>query len=190
MASPRYAPAGLLIEAPAARVMLDGGPGAAPDGPLAAWLVTDERAELIAAIRRLARAHGVEARLASFQTSTLSIEPLPVVHTTRPTVGYLIEHHGARAAWAPEFLEFPAWARGADLLFADAAGWAHPIRFRGGVGGHAAALDVARVAQAHGVRRLVFAHLGRPTFRALDAGAALPFGEIGREGATYELGAA
>lgn len=36
--------------------MIDGGPGAAPRGELDAWLVTNERAELIAGIRRLARA--------------------------------------------------------------------------------------------------------------------------------------
>jgi hypothetical protein len=40
--------------------------------------------------------------------------------------------------WAPEFWEFPGWARGADLMFADAAGWQRPIRFARGVGGHAA----------------------------------------------------
>ena len=46
MNSPRYAPAGLLIEQSQVRVAIDGGPGAEA-GPLAAWLVTDERAELI-----------------------------------------------------------------------------------------------------------------------------------------------
>jgi len=54
MNSPRYAPAGLLAEHEGARVAIDGGPGAAPDGPLAAWLVTDERAELIAARKEIA----------------------------------------------------------------------------------------------------------------------------------------
>jgi hypothetical protein len=187
MASPRFAPAGLLVEAPDARVMLDGGPGATPDPPLTAWLVTDERAELIAVIRRLGRSIGVEPAAAPFRSPTLSIERLPVVHTARPTWGYRIEHAGRCAVWAPEFLEFPPWARQADLIFADAAGWARPIRFRGAVGGHAAALQVAADARANGVRRLVFAHLGRPTLRALDAGELPPFGEIGREGATYEL---
>jgi hypothetical protein len=44
---PRYAPAGLLIERGRPRTAIDGGPGAEPDGPVAAWLVTDEHAELI-----------------------------------------------------------------------------------------------------------------------------------------------
>jgi hypothetical protein len=35
---------------------------------------------------------------------------------------------------------------------------------------HAAALDVADWARQLGVRRPVFAHLGRPTIRAMDAG--------------------
>jgi hypothetical protein len=42
-ASPRYAAAGLLVARRGVRVMLDGGPGAAPSGRLDAWLVTDER---------------------------------------------------------------------------------------------------------------------------------------------------
>ena len=93
----------------------------------------------------------------------------------------------ASVAWAPESWEFPAWAAGVDLMFADAAGWNRPIRFARGVGGHMAALDVARQARAHGVRRLVFAHIGRPSLRAIDAGARLPFGEWGRTGRTYRI---
>ena len=36
-----------------------------------------------------------------------------------------------------------------------------------------------------GVRRLVFAHIGRPTITAQDAGHVPPYGEIGTEGASY-----
>jgi hypothetical protein len=43
----RYAPAGLLVTRRGVRVMVDGGPGAEPSGRLDAWLVTDERAELL-----------------------------------------------------------------------------------------------------------------------------------------------
>ena len=68
-----------------------------------------------------------------------------------------------------------------DLLFADAAGWSRPIRFAGGVGGHAPALDVASQAQKLGVRRLIFAHIGKPTIRAIDQGAEVPFGEFGSD---------
>jgi len=89
--------------------------------------------------------------------------------------------------WAPEFWTFPHWAAGCDLMFADAAGWARPIRFAGGVGGHAAALDVARFARRHGVRRLVLAHIGRPTIRAIDAGERPPFGEFGADGRRYVI---
>lgn len=62
-----------------------------------------------------------------------------------------------------------------------------PIRFAKGVGGHAAALDVATEAKARGVRRLVLAHIGRPTMRALEKDEELPFGEAGQDGAVYEL---
>lgn len=70
-------------------------------------------------------------------------------------------------------------------MFGDAAGWSRPIRFAGGVGGHASAIAVADEARWHGVKRVVLAHLGRPTLRALDAGERLPFGEVGEVGRTY-----
>jgi hypothetical protein len=185
MNSPRYAPAGLLIERGHVRVAIDGGPGAEPDGPLAAWLVTDQHAELIAALRRLAAARGLVPEVGAYHVDGLDIAPYPVVHTSHPTWGYMIEADGRRVVWAPEFLEFPAWAAGADLMFADAAGWARPIRFARGAGGHAPALAVAEQAARLGVRRLVLAHIGRPAIAALDAGQVPPFGEIGTEGGRY-----
>lgn len=187
MASPRYAPAGLLVLGPSAAVMLDGGLTAVPDRGVAAWLVTDDEAELIADIRRSASRLGVRPEVGEYAEGSLVLRPHPVTHTSHPTWGYTIGWEGRTAVWAPEFWEFPSWARGADLMFADAAGWARPIRFRGGVGGHAAALDTAVAARKAGVRRLVLAHIGRPTIRALDAGEELPFGEVGREGADYLL---
>lgn len=187
MNSPRYAPAGLLIEHGQARVAIDGGPGAEPDCLLGAWLVTDDRAELIRQLRRLAAARGLAPQVGAYHADGLTIAPHLVVHTSHPTYGYLIEADGARTVWAPEFLEFPIWAEGADLMFAEAAGWAHPIRFAKGTGGHAPALEVADQAARHSVRRLVFAHIGRPTIAALDAGHGLPFGEIGVEGGLYTV---
>jgi hypothetical protein len=188
MNSPRSAPAGLLVEQGRVRVVIDGGPGADPAGPLAAWLVTDERAELIRELRRLAAAHGLVPAVSAFHAGGLMIMPLAVVHTSHPAYGYLIEADGKRTAWAPEFLVFPSWAAGADLMFAEAAGWARPIRFAKGTGGHAPALEVAEQAARHGVRRLVFAHIGRPAIAALDAGHVPPFGEIGTEGGVYTAG--
>src|ERR671923_15426 len=79
-----------------------------------------------------------------------------------------------------------ARAPGADLMFADAAGWNRPIRFARGAGGHMAALQVAEQAREHRVARLVFAHIGRPSLRAIDAGYRLPFGEWGEPGRTYQ----
>ena len=188
MNSPRYSPAGLLISRGRVRVAIDGGPGAEPAGPLAAWLVTDERAELIRELRRLAAAHRLSPAVRAYHSSGLAIKPQPVVHTSHPAYGYLIEAGGMRIAWAPEFLEFPSWAAGTDLMFAEAASWARPIRFASGAGGHAPALEVAGQAARHGVRRLVFAHIGRPTITALDTGHVPPFGEIGTEGAVYTTG--
>jgi hypothetical protein len=190
MNSPRFAPAGLLLRRGRRRVAFDGGPGAAPEGPLDAWLVTDEHSELRGELRRLAEEHGAEPAMAAYETGDLRVEPCPVAHTSHPTCGYRIRAGDAVAVWAPEFWEFPDWAAGADLMFADAAGWDRPIRFRGGVGGHACVRDIAAAAVRHGVRRLVFAHIGRPSIRAMDAGLALEDGEWGVEGRAYRLAAA
>jgi hypothetical protein len=187
MNSPRFGPAGLLVAYARRRVVIDGGPGAEPSGPVDAWLTTDDRSELRGPLRRLAATWGLEPMIDRWHGDSLTIDPRPVIHTSHPTVGYLIEAPGRRAAWAPEFWTFPEWAAGADLLFADAAGWDRPIRFAGGVGGHAAALQVAEDARTHGVRRLVLAHIGKPTIRAIDRGDRPPFGEFGSDGRHYRL---
>jgi hypothetical protein len=183
--SPRFAPAGLLVSSGGVRVALDGGPGAEPRGPLDAWLVTDERAELISALRRLAAERGLTLGAHAFYRDGLVVEPQPVVHTNHPTCGYRISAGGRVAVWAPEFLEFPRWAAGVDLMFAEASGWSRRILFRGGVGGHLDVLSVAAQARRWGVRRLVFAHIGRPTIRAMDRGERPPFGEFARDGQVF-----
>jgi hypothetical protein len=186
MNSPRFAPAGLLVEHEESTVMLDGGPGAEPRGPLDAWLVTDARAELIREIRELASALGVAPAVERYEgVGGLGIAPRRVAHTSHPTYGYLILAEGRRIVWAPEFWRFPRWAAKTDLMFADAAGWDRPIRFAKGVGGHVAAVEMAEEARRRGVRRLVLAHIGRPTIRAMDAGKRPPFGSYGRDGAIY-----
>jgi hypothetical protein len=187
MNSPRYPPAGLLLSYRRRRVMLDGGPGAQPSGRLDAWLVTDERAELISQLRRLAAGHRVTPSVDSIEVDGLHVEPRPVGHTSHAAWGYLLRTETATAGWAPEFWTFPEWAADLDLLFAEAAGWRRPIRFAGGVGGHMAAHDVAEQARRHDVRRLVFAHIGRPSLRAIEAGERPPFGEWGTPGRTYRL---
>jgi ribonuclease BN (tRNA processing enzyme) len=84
-------------------------------------------------------------------------------------------------------LEFPRWAAGVDLMFADAAGWNRPIRFAAGAGGHACVAEVAEAARSAGVRRLVFAHIGRPSIRAIDRGERPPFGQWGHDGDEFRL---
>lgn len=185
MNSPRFAPAGLLVAHRGVRVMIDGGPGAEPPERLDAWLVTDERAELMAEIRRSAAGHGLSPRAGPFRKRGLRIEPRRVVHTNHPAYGYRIRAAGHTVVWAPEFYRFPGWARRTDLMFADAAAWNRPIRFVGGVGGHADVLTVAESARRRGVKRLVFAHIGRPTLRALARGATPPFGEFAADGQVF-----
>jgi hypothetical protein len=81
--------------------MLDGGPGAEPTGVPDASLVTDERAELISEIRRLANASGLRPKVSRFDDSTLSVLPRPVRHTSHPTHGYEIIAGKRRAARGP-----------------------------------------------------------------------------------------
>jgi hypothetical protein len=185
MNSPCYAPAGLLVEYCRDRVMIDGGQSAEPKGKLNAWLLTDIKNELIAVIRSQARAHGREPGVGTYSSGPLLIKPKPVVHTSRPTYGYLITVGETKIVWAPEFLEFPGWARRADIMFAEAAGWNRSIRFAGGVGGHAPALRVATEAKKKGVKQLVLAHIGRPTIKALKAGEAPPFGRFGTDSEVF-----
>ena len=187
-ASPRYAPAGLLVTRGGVRVMIDGGPGAAPRGRLSAWLVTDEQSELMPRIRELARARGLEPYAGTFRARGLVLECHPVIHTNHPAFGYLIRARGKRVVWAPEFFRFPVWATNATLMFAEAAGWNRPIWFRGGVGGHLDVLAVADAARRRGVQRLVFAHIGRPTLKAIARGETPPFGELGADGRRYVVG--
>lgn len=165
--------------------MIDGGESAQPAFEVDAWLVCDERSELRAELRRLARARGLSPAVARFVGAGLRITPHSVVHTSHPTYGYAIETSRARVVWAPEFYRFPRWARGADLMFAEAAGWQRPIHFAGGVGGHMSALAVAAAAKRARIRRLVFAHIGRPTLRAIEKGLHPSFGEFGHDGQAF-----
>jgi hypothetical protein len=187
MNSPRFAPAGMLLRYGRSRIAFDGGPRAEPPDRLDAWLVTDEQAELRTTIRRMAADRRVEAHVGDLRLAELSIDPCSVVHTSHPTFGYRIQYHDQLAVWAPEFQQFPTWAAHADLLFADASSWNRPIHFRGGVGGHASVRCVEAEATKCGVRRVVYAHIGRPCIRAIDTGAQPDLGEWGREGATYTL---
>ena len=186
--SPRHRPAGLLVVSRSVRIMIDGGPGAVPRGRLDAWLVTDERAELIGALRRSAGAKGLRPYAGPFQKGEVRVERRRVIHTSHPTYGYRIRARGHTVVWAPEFYRFPTWAKGADVMFGEAAGWGRPIRFRGGVGGHLGVLAVAERARRLRVKRLVFAHIGRPTLRALGQGQQPPFGEMATDGQTFLIG--
>lgn len=186
MNSPRFAPAGLLVDLDGTRVMIDGGARSVSPRSVEGWLVTDDRSELIRELRDAAQRAGLEVGMDRFSSPDLTLTPHPVVHTSHDTVGFLIETEGRRIVWAPEFYTFPEWAGGCDLMFAEAAGWNRPIHFAGKVGGHAAALEVCREAEDRGVSRLVLAHIGRPTIRAMDRGEQPPFGVFGYDGASFE----
>lgn len=188
MNSPRYAPAGLLVEYGNDRVMIDGGPGAEPKPKVAVWLVTDQRGELIREIRKLARPRELEPIVSGYSSKPVFIEPHNVVHTSHDTYGYVIRFYNKKIVWAPEFRLFPTWAKGAHLMFAEAAGWSCPILFRGGVGGHASVEQVASDAQKYKIKKLVFAHIGRPTIKAMDAGKLPVFGEFGKDGTVFKIG--
>ncbi len=186
MNSPRYPPAGLLVRYRRRQVMLDGGPGAEPAGPLAAWLVSDERSELRRELRALCAARGLHPAVEAVCVADLVIEPRPVVHTSHPTWGYLLRLPTVSAVWAPDLGLSGLGGRGGPDV-RRRGGLERAIRFARGAGGHMAALHAAEQAREHRVARLVFAHIGRPSLRAIDAGCRLPFGEWGEPGRTYQL---
>jgi hypothetical protein len=81
--------------------MLDG--GAEPEGGLDAWLVIDLRWSSFARIRQPARRRGLEAQVATVSAGDIRIEPVPVVHTSHDSHGYLISGGRFRIVWAPEY---------------------------------------------------------------------------------------
>ncbi len=97
------------------------GPGSAPRGPRDAGLGTDERAEPIRPIRRLAAATGLDPCVGTFRRmgggSRVCRWLTPVIRL----YGYRIRAQGHTVIWAPEFYEFPGWVRNADVMFAKAA---------------------------------------------------------------------
>jgi hypothetical protein len=50
--------------------------------------------------------------LARTASGALRMDARPVVHTSHPSFGYLIEAPEGTVVWAPEFLGFPGWAHG------------------------------------------------------------------------------
>jgi hypothetical protein len=183
--SPRFAPAGLLVEYGHTRVGIDGGPGSEPPENVDAWLVRDEDGPLQPERMALAADEDMTAPVTGpFHHGTLHIEPLPVRCGGRRMHGYRITAGRHTAVWAPEFTEFPSWAEGADLVFADATAWEAGSR---GTGDRLGVLASALAARRLGVRRLVFAHLGQAVYEAVDSGQDPPFGEWGEEGRKYRI---
>src|SRR5581483_5054666 len=90
MNSPRYRPAGLSLRSRGRTLVIDGGdPHALPE-QFDDWLVCDEHAELMPQIRRLAGERGIEPRVSERVVGDVVVTPLPVVHTSHPTYGYLL----------------------------------------------------------------------------------------------------
>ncbi|MFD0689412.1 hypothetical protein [Actinomadura fibrosa] len=165
-----HAPAGLLVEYGHAHVGLDGGPGSEPPETCEAWLVRDEKGPLQAELLRIARESGMPAPvLAPYRHGSLHIVPMPVPSRAGTMHGYRIAAGRRTCVWAPESAEPPAWARGADLVFAGA--------------GRAPAAT-AEAFRGLGVRRLV---LVRSPGGDAEPGGPPPFGEWGAEGAVYRM---
>jgi hypothetical protein len=162
--STHHAPAGLLLEYGHARVGFDGGPGSEPPENIEAWLVCDIHGGLHPVLREIARDTGMpEPAVAPYDHRPLQVEPLPVGPMA---YGYRITAGHRTAVWAPAFTGFPAWARAADLMFADGSGDID---------------EVAATAKRLEIRRLVLVRLDGP------APAPPAYGEWGEEGRTYRL---
>ncbi|MFG2004708.1 hypothetical protein ACGFNU_36705 [Spirillospora sp. NPDC048911] len=172
--SPRFAPAGLLVEYGHARVGLDGGPGSEPPENVHAWLVADEHGPLRDDLRRIAHeADMLEPAVAPYLHGTLHVDPLPVAHPRAGVHGYKITRGHRCAVWAPDFVKLPDWAEAADLVFAGAD--------------NSDVAETAEAARRLRVKRLVFVCLGDKACSAMDAGETPPFGEWGVEGGQYRM---
>lgn len=169
--SARFAPAGLLLEYGHVRIGFDGGPGSEPPENIDAWLVSDATGPLQPELRRIARETGMpEPAVAPYEHRPLHIEPMPVAaaaHAYRITIGHQF------AVWAPGLAQFPEWAGGADLMFADGTGDRHRLA------------EVAAAAQQLLVRRLVLVPVGDTAIESVDRGRPPPYGEWGEEGRLY-----
>ena len=169
--SPRKS-ASLFVEHDGSKVLIDAGPDikkedlpAKPD----VILITDEESWFAKDAKRLAEELGVEVVQDEYVSDGLRITPFPVEHTNHPVFGYRIEADGYKVIYAPEFWKFPArQAKGADVAILEGSAWDRPIRFAGGVGGHAAILDTLNRAKAVGVKRIIFTHIGKPVEEAKD----------------------
>jgi len=171
--SARHAPAGLLLEYGHIRIGFDGGPGSEPPENIHAWLVCDVHDGLRPILCEIARDTGMpEPAVAPYDHRPLQIEPLP---TGPLAYGYRISTPHRAAVWAPVFTEFPKWAAGTDLMFADGSGSAVELA------------DIAATAKRLEIRRLVYIRLGDAADAAMGTPGAPPYGEWGQEGRTYRL---
>lgn len=171
--SARFAPAGLLLEYGHIRVGIDGGPGSEPAENIDCWLVSDDRGPLQDDLCEIAHETGMpKPTVMAYHHGPLKIDPVSVAdHRYGYRIG--IGHHVA--AWAPRTVEFPVWAEGTDLMFADGALDWPEIQ------------ELARTAKRLRVQRLVFVRLGAAALSAVDAGKRPWYGEWGEEGRTYRL---
>ncbi|HEX6472380.1 MAG TPA: hypothetical protein VF069_25025 [Streptosporangiaceae bacterium] len=171
--SPRFAPAGLLLEYGHVRVGIDGGPGSEPAENIDAWLVTSEHGPLRAELRDIARETGMpEPVVGPYAHGPLRIEP---VRLADETYGYRIGVGHHVAGWAPAATTLPPWTDGMDLVFADGSlSWPDTV-------------ELARTAKRLRVQRLVFVRLGAAALSALDSSERPPYGEWGEEGRAYRM---
>ncbi|GAA4150582.1 hypothetical protein [Actinomadura keratinilytica] len=168
--SPRFAPAGLLVEYGRTHVGFDGGPGSEPPETVQAWLVRRRDEAGHPRLCRIAADSGMpQPAVASFRHGALQVEPLPLPGDA--PVGYRIAAGRRTAVWAPECRGLPLWAEDADLVFAGTSGMRQTVE----------------AARRLSVRRLVFARLDEEACAAMDAGRDPPFGEWGVEGGRYRV---
>ena len=168
----KRAPAGMLLEYGHARVGFDGGPGSEPPEHVHAWLICDPDDVAMPELRRMALHTGMPLpERKPYAKGVVRAEPL---ETGRGTYGYRIECGHQLISWVPRADDFPDWAEGSELMFADGA---EPERIQ----------RIAEAAKRRQVSRLVYARLGDVALALDAAGRAPPFGEWGEEGGLYRL---
>ncbi|RLG86553.1 MAG: hypothetical protein DRO18_04260, partial [Thermoprotei archaeon] len=131
-------------------------------------------------------------RGASFQIGHLTIETVPVVHSTRaPAVGFIIDGGRFRIGYFPDWLDFERESdrnklKNLDLLISDGSAVSRSIvrRVDSERVGHISMKKALRLAKELGIRRVIFTHFGD---EVLTRGDEAVIEELKEEGAPFSF---
>lgn len=172
-----------LVEHGDEKILIDAGPDIKTKefSKLTGILVCDPKSDFMKDAKRIGEKFGLIPQVKKIERDGLKIEPFEVKHTNHKTYGYTIKVDNKKIIYAPEFFEFPEKEiKGADLAILEGSAWDRPIRFIGGVGGHAALLDIWEKCKKLKVP-VVFTHIGKSVEKHLKEAEEMGI-KIGKDG--------